>query len=225
MKRSIFIRSMNNKHSYTKIIPSCIANGPNLDVLVTHSDEDVTKWLITNKIWDINDKKEKIKDDKVILGFDVEWRPSFNKGASSNKVSLIQLCTLNSAILIQIMKMNQIPNSLKEVIQSSNIIKVGVGILDDLDKLEKDWNIPYRSGSFCDLGAVTRRIQNNSMAKCGLVSLAHKYLDTKMVTKPKKIQMSNWERIILSDAQITYATYDAYIGTNYNILTFLLLFY
>jgi hypothetical protein len=226
MRRSIFLRSIqyNNKHSYSKIIPSCITNGPDLDVLITHSNEDITKWLITNKIWCINNKNEKIIDDKVILGFDVEWRPSFNKGTKNNKVSLIQLCTMNSAILIQIMELNHIPKSLKEVMQSKNIIKVGVGILDDLDKLEKDWNLPYRSGAFFDLGAVTRRLLNDSMAKCGLVSLAHKYLDTQMVTKPKKIQMSNWENVVLTDAQIKYATYDAYIGKfifhHFNILFF-----
>jgi ribonuclease D len=30
--------------------------------------------------------------------------------------------------------------------------------------------------------------------------------------KPKKIQMSNWEVEALSDAQITYAAYDALMG-------------
>jgi hypothetical protein len=90
------------------------------------------------------------------------------------------------------------------------VLKVGVGILDDLKKLRKDFNVPYKQ--YVDIGTAAKRSRNNSgLRKFGLAGLTKQYFNVNLV-KPKSISMSNWETYTLSDEQISYAAYDALLG-------------
>ena len=77
----------------------------------------------------------------LAIGFDVEWRPSNATIEPETLISLIQLATTKSALLIQIKYLNTIESrqTLTEILNNKNIIKVGVNVLNDLKKLEKDY--------------------------------------------------------------------------------------
>ena len=77
----------------------------------------------------------------LVLGFDVEWKPAITK-EEYYRVSLVQLSTLSSVLLIQLRNDSEaigILKPLRELINNRNIRKVGVGVLCDLKKLEVDY--------------------------------------------------------------------------------------
>lgn len=105
----------------------------------------------------------------TVLGFDIEWRPNFARGGGQNKVALVQLATAESALLIQMKfagsgKGDHVPPdvakkrmiaTLTRVLNSDHIVKVGVGIAEDLVKLERDFGVSFRN--FVDLGLASKR--------------------------------------------------------------------
>ncbi len=62
------------------------------------------------------------------VGFDLEWKPSFVRGARENPVALVQIATKTEVFLFQLSAMFAVPSSLKDFLENSSIIKVGVGI-------------------------------------------------------------------------------------------------
>lgn len=63
-----------------------------------------------------------------VVGFDIEWRPTFVKGRPENRVACIQLADQTSVVVMQVFAMNGLPQVLVKILQDSSIMKVGVGI-------------------------------------------------------------------------------------------------
>merc|ERR1712113_195761 len=94
------------------------------------------------------------------------------------------------------------------ILKNKNIIKCGVGIIGDRDKLYNDYRINIER--CIELNHVYFRYKS---VKCiGLKKLCEKVLHFEMKYKSKKITMSNWENKYLSENQIFYAAEDALIG-------------
>ncbi|MGM0377314.1 MAG: 3'-5' exonuclease, partial [Bacteroidota bacterium] len=89
---------------------------------------------------------EKLKQNKVI-GFDTETKPSFKKGVS-HKVALLQLSTEEEAFLFRL-NVTGINGDLTDLLADSDILKVGVGIRDDLRGL-RELN-SFTPGGFVEL--------------------------------------------------------------------------
>lgn len=98
----------------------------------------------------------------------------------------------------------ELPQSLIRVLGSSRIVKVGVGVLEDLVKMQRDFGTPI--GSYQDVGLTAKRVLK--LEKFGLAALTQ-YLFGKELYKPKKVSWSNWEKTFLSYQQIRYAAQDA----------------
>ena len=76
----------------------------------------------------------------LALGFDVEWRPAFAKGCN-NKVSLVQLSTASSVLLVQLNVHSEREGTLpplRDLMISPEVKLVGVGVKCDMKKLETD---------------------------------------------------------------------------------------
>eukprot|EP00596_Hydrurales_sp_CCMP1899_P006201 CAMPEP_0119039930 /NCGR_PEP_ID=MMETSP1177-20130426/9710_1 /TAXON_ID=2985 /ORGANISM="Ochromonas sp, Strain CCMP1899" /LENGTH=221 /DNA_ID=CAMNT_0007004473 /DNA_START=328 /DNA_END=990 /DNA_ORIENTATION=+ len=204
-------------YSSKRTIKNCKPGGlPNIDVVIARSDKDIQLWLdkITSKIEKQNAKdgtkkivkntqndthfskeksdneNSKIENIKFVIGLDVEWRPDF-QGGGGNKVALVQLSTQTSAILIQMKYIDhyvQSLSTLRKILLSEDIIKVGVGIVEDLIRLEKDHGFKYTT--YCDIGAAAKRF-DKKISKFGLISLENYYFELDL-KKPKSVQMSNW---------------------------------
>ncbi|OJA16521.1 hypothetical protein AZE42_00655 [Rhizopogon vesiculosus] len=132
------------------------------------------------------------------LGFDLEWRVLWHSGAQERRTALVQLCDKTTVLLIQ------------EVIESPSIIKTGANILNDGEKLYRDFGIIARG--LVELGALAHFTDDafSSIYKRRVVSLAKMtamYLKRHLVKS--KERTSNWEGN-LNNKMVDYAANDTH---------------
>lgn len=137
----------------------------------------------------------------TLVGFDTESKPSFKKG-ESYPVSLLQLSTQTAAYLFQLEKTGVTP-SMAEFFANKEIIKIGVGIKHDIEKLQE--LRPFEPAGFIDLSALARE---KGIIQVGARNLAARYLGGRLV---KTAQKTNWAKQNLTSKQLSYAATDAWI--------------
>jgi hypothetical protein len=106
-----------------------------------------------------------------------------------------------------------LPAALREVLENTNVIKCGVGIAKDLQKLADDevtgelWTATggVATAGFIDLGVLAWA---HAIPAVGLKTLTAFFGHT--LKKSKSISTSNWEARSLRGDQIYYAAQDAY---------------
>ncbi len=138
------------------------------------------------------------------LGFDTESKPNFRKGEVSNGISILQISSATRCYIFQLNRISD-ASALGEIIGSQRIIKIGVGLKDDLSKLRgKHKFIP---AAFVDMGVIFRSFgRRNSLGSKQLVALVL----NKRLRKSKSATTSNWAVEKLSPLQIEYASDDAF---------------
>jgi len=139
--------------------------------------------------------------EQSILGFDTETRPSFKKGVVY-PTALIQISALDQAWLLRVSRMGY-PPELLEVLTREDILKVGLGLNDDLRRLRADFQ--FEPGGFLDLQQYVTafRIEEKGLKKLSGIVLGRRI--------SKAQQVSNWDADLLTDAQLRYAATDAWI--------------
>ena len=137
-----------------------------------------------------------------LLGFDTETRPSFCKGRI-NQPSLVQLAASDTIFLIQL-AFAPFGEGLASLLSNEKIVKVGVGIWDDLRELGKLY--PFDGAGAVDLGDLARSL---NLPTQGLRNMAANLLGWRI---SKRWRCSNWSLPDLSPRQIAYAATDAWIG-------------
>jgi ribonuclease D len=140
-------------------------------------------------------------DDIRLLGFDTESKPSFKKG-QYNKISLLQLATYDTSFIFRL-NIIGLSNELVRLLSDKKIIKVGLSVKDDLRELHK---LRYfQPDGFIDLQNYVEKfgIKDKSLKKLAAIVTG--------IRISKSQQRSNWENVILTDAQLSYAATDAWI--------------
>lgn len=146
-----------------------------------------------------------------VVGFDTEAKPTFKKGQIRN-ISLVQIATEKKVYLLRTHHVG-ITDSLHEFLQNPSIEKVGIGLLDDYNLLNR--LRPFKPDGFIDLNDMFTEL---GAEKIGARNLAAMVLDIRI---SKSAQTSNWEVDQLTQKQIRYASTDAWIGLEiYKKLTF-----
>lgn len=135
-----------------------------------------------------------------IVGFDTETRPCFHRGERHN-VALLQLSTQNDAFLFRINKTG-IPAPLKQFLEDSAIIKIGLSTTDDFNQLRRVCD--FTPAGFIELQTLVKKyhITDMSLQKIYAIIFQQKI--------SKGQQLSNWESTQLTDAQQQYAAIDAW---------------
>ncbi|RAL48473.1 hypothetical protein DM860_005897 [Cuscuta australis] len=172
-----------------------------IETLVTYEPSKVVDW--------INDIERLHRDSlpKLIVGLDVEWRPSFSR--HQNPVATLQLCVGNRCLIVQLLYCNPIPDELSAFLANSSYTFVGVGIGEDLEKLLEDYDLAVANG--VELRTLAAEKANDrSLKNVGLKDMARIYLDAEVV-KPKRVTMGRWDQEWLSEEQIRYACIDAFV--------------
>ncbi|MDE6296833.1 MAG: 3'-5' exonuclease domain-containing protein 2, partial [Muribaculaceae bacterium] len=133
-----------------------------------------------------------------IIGFDTETKPSFKRGQTNN-VALLQLATQKISYLIRLNRIG-LPDSIKEILESDKIQKVGVSIHDDFHNLRKLYKL--EPAGFMDLQHYVKNfgIADNSFARIYAI------LFGKRISKGQRL--TNWEAEELTPHQQAYAALD-----------------
>lgn len=145
--------------------------------------------------------EEKMRADGI-LGFDTETRPTFRKG-KLNAPALVQIATADTVYLTQL---GWVPFGAYQanLLSDPAIVKVGVGIGDDMRALAKIY--PFEAGGVVDLAKIAKA---GGLPNQGIRSLAASLFGWRI---SKGSQCSNWSLRQLSPRQIAYAATDAWIG-------------
>ncbi|XP_068210115.1 exonuclease 3'-5' domain-containing protein 2 isoform X1 [Palaemon carinicauda] len=153
------------------------------------------------------------------VGFDCEW---VQVRGRRRPVALLQLATCSGmCVLVRLCHMkSDIPDSLKDFLKDEDVLKVGVGPLEDSNYLYGDYNFEVRG--CVDLRHLWLRCQDldradsdeaivKSKGGMGLNALAEKYLG-RTLDKDWRVRASDWEADTLTTRQENYAAEDALVG-------------
>ncbi|CAM9003347.1 unnamed protein product [Rhodiola kirilowii] len=146
-------------------------------------------------------EKREEKSVQVILGFDIEWRPSFRRGISPGKVAVMQICGDSHHCYVMHIFHSGVPRNLRILLEDPASTKVGVGIGNDSVKLFKDYSISTKDVQ--DLSNLANRKLGGELKMWSLRSLIEELMH-------KQFQLGNWEARYLSKPQLHYAALDAY---------------
>lgn len=168
----------------------------------------------TGRIITINTEKDADKAVEYlmsfpIVGFDTETRPSFKKG-KQYKISLMQISTDDTCFLFRLNYID-IPESLKQLLKSESLLKIGLSLRDDFKAIHKRTDIEPKG--FLDLQQFVGQfgIEDASLQKIYAI------LFNKKISKGQRL--SNWEADVLTESQKKYAALDAWACLKiYNLL-------
>ncbi|EJD52028.1 ribonuclease H-like protein [Auricularia subglabra TFB-10046 SS5] len=148
------------------------------------------------------------------LGFDMEWRPTYIRGRGENKVATIQICDSQTIIVAQVSALRKVPAALKKLIEDKDVVKCGLNIMGDGQKLLRDYGVLGQN--LVDLGEMSKQADKGGHSgRTALSALVGKYLKHHLEKGP--VRMSDWERYLTQD-QIRYAANDAFCGLElYNV--------
>jgi len=138
---------------------------------------------------------------ETVVGFDVEY-------TSKNTPALVQIATATKTFLCRICKLSKEPlNPLLPLLSNANILKVGVGIDQDVKHLQDLQH--FDAAGFVDINTIARDPERTNGNTLSLQDLSAKFLPG-YITKEK--DSSDWVAKDLTDSQITYAAMDAWAG-------------
>ncbi len=135
-----------------------------------------------------------------IVGVDTETRPSFRRGLVY-QVALLQISTLDICFLFRL-NMIGLPKEVIELLESTDIQKIGLSLKDDLALLKR--RTPFQPQGFLDLQDFVKTMGIEDM------SLQKLYANIFGEKISKSAQLTNWENTVLTESQKMYAATDAY---------------
>ncbi|KAF7279054.1 hypothetical protein GWI33_007689 [Rhynchophorus ferrugineus] len=153
---------------------------------------------------------EESLEDIIVVGFDMEWSFSFQTGPG--KTALIQISpNLNICHLLHIFQLKNVPKGLVQFLQHPKVRLTGVNIKNDVRKLSRDFkgfDGEKLVNNCIDSGVMANTIlpvtQRWSMEK--LVD----YVLKMKINKDKKVRMSKWHVLPLTQEQQIYAAIDSF---------------
>lgn len=137
-----------------------------------------------------------------VVGFDTETKPSFVKNQIFTP-ALLQVATHERAFLFRL-KFFDLPQEMADFLSNPELLKVGVGIHDDLLGLKRI--IQFNPAGFVDLAQEARK---RGFKNEGLRGLAGIFLQKRL---SKGAKLMNWENEVLPEKMMRYAALDAVLG-------------
>ncbi|MDA3838824.1 MAG: 3'-5' exonuclease domain-containing protein 2 [Candidatus Delongbacteria bacterium] len=141
-------------------------------------------------------------NSEKILGFDTETRPAFTRG-ESYPISLVQISTIKTCYLFHSKNIGSF-DCLKKVLESKTIIKVGMGLSDDFNRLKMKHSINL--GCTVDVDKWFKKLGKKHQlgAKQFIANVLQLNLQ-----KSSNASTSNWSQLPMRKGQIKYAAEDA----------------
>lgn len=169
---------------------------------MTSSGAAVKRWL-----WQIRYKYRYVYH-KLIVGLDVEWRPSYY--GAQNPVALLQLCVGRRCLIFQLLHADFFPRALERFLADPDFRFVGVGVQEDADRLSRDYDLEV--ANTVDLrGLAADGMHMPWLRHAGLKDVTCAVMGANL-EKPEKVRMGPWDAESLSDEQTEYACIDAFVS-------------
>lgn len=165
--------------------------------------ESVEDW----ELYQSEITKEFIKSK--VIGIDCEWVTVEDK---RNPVSLLQLANTDGfCVLIRLSCIPEwfIPTCFNALLGNEDILKVGVGVYEDVNKLFNDYCLEVNR--FLDLRYLAFDLPELQGKSLSLKSLGAELLGVDL-NKSRSIRCSDWDAPTLSEEQVKYAADDAIIA-------------
>ncbi|KAI3680339.1 hypothetical protein L2E82_50442 [Cichorium intybus] len=145
----------------------------------------------------------------LIVSLDIEWRPNYSRDCK-NPVATLQLCVGCNCLIFQILHSPIIPWSLCNFLRNPYYTFAGVGIDEDVKKLQEDYYLLVaRAVDVRALAAMKYRVKE--LKNAGLKELTRRVFRKEM-SKPKAVTMSCWDDQKLTPTQVQYACIDAFLS-------------
>eukprot|EP00808_Paulinella_micropora_P024099 g20687.t1 len=77
----------------------------------------------------------------TVVGLDMEWKPTYQRGFQSNPVALVQVWNESLALLLRVRCFKSLPPALVELLQHPQLLKAGVGVHEDVRKLQSSFPV------------------------------------------------------------------------------------
>ncbi len=135
------------------------------------------------------------------VGFDTESRPAFLKGQKF-PVSIVQISLEDEAFIFQLKTYN-LSNELVSILADDSVTKVGIGVKDDIKKLQDIKQ--FEPSNFVDLSDVAK---SHNIKQSGARALTALFMGRRLI---KSSQKTNWAKVDLTERQLRYAATDAWI--------------
>ncbi|XP_060167260.1 uncharacterized protein LOC132598420 isoform X2 [Lycium barbarum] len=153
------------------------------------------------------DATRHIEECKVV-GVDCEWKPNYEKGSSSNKVSIMQIASDNKAYILDLIKLYEdapdvLDDCLTRILHSTRVLKLGYNFQCDMKQLAQSYG-QLQCFKHYDMLLDIQNVFKEPSG--GLSGLAKKILGTGL---NKTRRNSNWEQRPLTQFQLEYAALDA----------------
>ncbi|KAL0420149.1 UNVERIFIED_CONTAM: Exonuclease 3'-5' domain-containing protein 2 [Sesamum radiatum] len=176
-------------------------SGTRIETTVTNEAAVVTNW--------VQEVLSMYGGQSMIVGLDCEWKPN-SYAFENNKTATLQLCVDTKCLILQLFYLDFIPQSLKNFTVHPSVTFVGVGVQDDVYKLQQEYGLVCSASAMKDIQEMAMaRHPLEFIRRPGLKDLASWFVGLNM-SKPIHVCRSNWEARNLSLDQIEYACIDAY---------------
>ncbi|THU81593.1 ribonuclease H-like protein [Dendrothele bispora CBS 962.96] len=161
-----------------------------------------------------------IADDSTVIhiGFDTEWDFSTDTGSSgSQKTAMVQIALESTVYLLRVAFLKKLPSPMVTLLESSQIVKVGKNIGQDLSKLNRDFpgdfklppKIQKHYKGTIELGSLAKQKRVVPQANASLSTIAAATLKGHL---SKDLRASEWSAKNLDESHYKYAALDAYIS-------------
>jgi len=143
-----------------------------------------------------------------VIGIDIEWH--LTNDEDKTKCATLHLCDGYSCLIIQLLHMDSIPVSLFNFLHLPDYAFVGIGIKEDLYKLEVEYGIRCRNA--VELGPLAATVMKlPRLSACGIdeLTLAVNNLDLRR-HRPSTAVFKDWGRYALGKKLAKLATTNVY---------------
>lgn len=185
---------------YTHNIYTVTCHDYSIQTMVTHSHSIATEWL-TSCSSELRDVGSSRSSGLHIIGLGIECFPNLHD--QDNPVALLQIAVGTRCLIFQFQHEPGIPQSLIDFLGNCSYVFVGVGIQDDVQKLVKHYGLNVTN--------VKDLYDWAGKGVIGLKGLAREILSWE-IEKPKRITLSQWNKLWLTSAQVLYACLDAFVS-------------
>ncbi|GFQ75605.1 exonuclease 3'-5' domain-containing protein 2 [Trichonephila clavata] len=172
----------------------------------------IAKYILVENVedWNLWEREiEEILHKCKVIGIDCEW---VTVESERKPVSLLQLATDSGFCLLvrlSCLPLWLIPPVLIDILSRVTVLKVGVGVAEDANKLFNDYGLEVRG--FVDLRYLAQDLKEVQGKNMSLKSLGIELLGIDL-NKSKELRCSDWNAPHLSEEQVEYAANDAIIA-------------